>query len=302
MSTPVEAHRDDRHTFRRGLAREIRELLDRLPRDPELVTPEVFFALNGLANALDAGQPVSRETVAAALRALNKIMLGVHAELGDALTSLGNRVAQILAASSKGMPVRCADGGSNTRDGVRRLLEVHIGRITNIVFRRSLAGQPTIAAFDAVRDDARVVTGTLVLHTSESDGRIVFRAEINLDANSRSAGTQDTRLQAVARRGRDLIRRLHDEPNTAAPELVATIVALVEEVETVDESPRAFNPEAVADAGRELLRWTFEHPERATPDMRAELRTLIDRAEVSMRETSAQRVARRFRQNLIAAR
>ena len=150
------------------------------------------------------------------------------------------------------------DIGVTTIAEVRRMIESRVGQMATLVFRTSPARSAHVVAFVGQTTDGRVSTGTMVLH-----------------AKGRS-----TRLECIAQRGRGLVRRLRDEPNSASPELVAAVAALVEEVGAVSESLRAVDPDAIANAGRELLRWMFEHPERSTPEMRAELWKVLDRTEL----------------------
>jgi hypothetical protein len=92
-----------------------------------------------------------------------------------------------------------SSGGRISAIELTRMLEPDLGMLTELRFRRSLRIQPNAVEWEALDENASVVTGRLVLHAAVSESQIVSWAEVVVDED------RDTRaaLRVATRYMRD---------------------------------------------------------------------------------------------------
>lgn len=74
--------------------------------------------------------------------------------------------------------VEYSNGGRILAVELARMLEPTCGFVTGLRFRPSLAGRPNTVSWEALDENAEVVTGKLVLHAGLSDIEVVTWAEV----------------------------------------------------------------------------------------------------------------------------
>lgn len=145
--------------------------------------------------------------------------------------------------------ITSSDGGIVTAQDVGRMIEPHVGPVFQLTFRKALNGLPNTVAWEAVDQDGDLLWGSLVLRAKVSDSQVVSWAELQIDKpvgfdfRKHASSGRDTQLENIARMARQLIRKLHDRPRVATPDLLTALVAIVDEAEA--ETPTG-NAERVA--------------------------------------------------------
>jgi hypothetical protein len=73
------------------------------------------------------------------------------------------------------------DSGRITAVELMKMLEPTTGLLVKLKFRPSLTGTPNTVAWEALDENANVVTGKLVLHAAVSESEVVSWAEVVVD-------------------------------------------------------------------------------------------------------------------------
>jgi len=129
-----------------------------------------------------------------------------------------------------------SNGGIITTGDLRRLLEPRLGMLVNMRLRPSLEGAPNTIAWEALNEDAEVVSGRVVLHAHLTETEIAVWADLVIDEGGsmvrfgtvRPRQLLEDRLRRIADMARRLVTRVRVQPQVPAHSIVEGLVGIVE--------------------------------------------------------------------------
>ena len=84
---------------------------------------------------------------------------------------------------TEGTRVEYSNSGTISAVALMKMLEPSLGKLVKLVFRRSLKIDPNGVEWEAVTENANVVTGRLVLHAAVAEDEVISWAEVVVDEN-----------------------------------------------------------------------------------------------------------------------
>jgi hypothetical protein len=83
--------------------------------------------------------------------------------------------------------IEYSDGARVTAVELARMLEPTTGPLTKLRFRSSITGTPNTIAWEALDEDADMVSGKLIIHARVSDTEVVTWAEVEVHSTRSEA-------------------------------------------------------------------------------------------------------------------
>ncbi len=86
------------------------------------------------------------------------------------------------AVPAERVRIEYSDSGRISAVELMKMLEPTTGPLVRLRFRPSLSGSPNTISWEALDENANVVSGKLVLHAAVSENEVVSWAEVTIDA------------------------------------------------------------------------------------------------------------------------
>jgi len=98
---------------------------------------------------------------------------------------IAHRVARRYQAAAalrvKNIRVEYSNSGRISAVELMKMLEPSIGKLVRLRFRPALTGMPNTISWEALDENANIISGKLVLHAAVAEDEIVSWAEVTVD-------------------------------------------------------------------------------------------------------------------------